>query len=166
MPICQNCAASFPNRVSIEGCLRNLQNRTFCLACSPFDSHNTKQSIVADTGQRRCPRCQKTLDLGRFYRRRNSRASSPYCKVCTKQQVVERQQQLKQKAVVYKGSQCAHCGYDRYIGSLDFHHVDPRAKEFDLAHFHCTRFEKVNGGLRLRCFATAPLRTPALRAGH
>jgi hypothetical protein len=27
---------------------------------------------------------------------------------------------------------CARCGYDRYIGALDFHHLDPQGKDHDI----------------------------------
>lgn len=29
-----------------------------------------------------------------------------------------------------KGSKCQRCGYDTYLGALDFHHIDPTIKEF------------------------------------
>jgi len=147
MPTCRNCEAYFPNRVRIEGRLRNLHSRKFCLTCSPFGKHNTSQILVADPGLRRCPRCEKMLELKHFYLRRNGISSSFYCKDCTNQLVVDRQQRLKRMAVEYKGGRCAHCGYDRYIGSLEFHHIDPEIKEFNLAHFRSTSFEKVKDEL-------------------
>lgn len=36
MPTCQECGQSFPTWVKIEGRFRNLQNRRYCLDCSPF----------------------------------------------------------------------------------------------------------------------------------
>lgn len=36
-------------------------------------------------------------------------------------------------AVAYKGNECQCCGYDRYIGALEFHHVDPEQKDFGIA---------------------------------
>ena len=94
-------------------------------------------------GERRCPRCEQMQPLASFYRRRDDKAFSTYCRACTTELVVERQQKLKRLAVAYKGDCCTLCGYDRYIGSLEFHHLDPDAKEFDLARLHCTNFEKV-----------------------
>ena len=32
-------------------------------------------------------------------------------------------------AIVYKGGKCQKCGYDKCIGALDFHHLDPNVKE-------------------------------------
>lgn len=28
-------------------------------------------------------------------------------------------------AIAYKGGKCQICGYDRYVGALEFHHLDP-----------------------------------------
>jgi len=40
---------------------------------------------------------------------------------------------MKQKAVEYKGGKCQCCGYNKYIGSLAFHHLDPKQKDFSIA---------------------------------
>ena len=60
---------------------------------------------------------------------------------------MERQQRLKQKCVEYKGGCCQLCGYNRYIGALEFHHLDPAVKDFSLAHTRSTTFEKVRAEL-------------------
>jgi hypothetical protein len=36
-------------------------------------------------------------------------------------------------AVVYKGGKCQCCGYNKYIGALEFHHVDPEQKDFGVS---------------------------------
>jgi hypothetical protein len=153
---CLKCSREFPNRMMIDGAFRNLQRRKFCLNCSPFGQHNTKNLVAparsGDTpklnvlltgGKSRCPSCQETLDITQFYARRDGTARNTYCKKCANKQTMERQQRLKELAVIYKGGRCAHCGYDRYIGSLEFHHLDPQAKEFALSHSRSTTFEKI-----------------------
>jgi len=35
--------------------------------------------------------------------------------------------------VNYKGGKCQFCGYSKYIGALDFHHIDPKTKKFSLS---------------------------------
>jgi len=40
---------------------------------------------------------------------------------------------VKIKAVEYKGNRCILCGYDKCIQSLDFHHKDPKEKEFQIS---------------------------------
>jgi hypothetical protein len=39
----------------------------------------------------------------------------------------------KQALVDYKGGKCIVCGYNRYIGNLTFHHLDPNEKEFQIS---------------------------------
>ena len=35
----------------------------------------------------------------------------------------------KLKAIEYMGGECKHCGYDRFYGALEFHHIDPNEKD-------------------------------------
>lgn len=37
------------------------------------------------------------------------------------------------------GGRCVICGYDRHIGALHFHHLDPDQKSFSIAHGGITR---------------------------
>ncbi len=39
----------------------------------------------------------------------------------------------KVKAVEYKGGQCIGCGYNKCLEALEFHHLDPSAKEFEIS---------------------------------
>lgn len=41
-------------------------------------------------------------------------------------------QRTKQKLVAYKGGKCQVCGYNRWIGNLAFHHLDPEKKDFNI----------------------------------
>ena len=41
--------------------------------------------------------------------------------------------------VAEAGGACAICGYDRYIGALHFHHLDPATKEFGISRRGFTR---------------------------
>lgn len=47
--------------------------------------------------------------------------------------VTKRRKKLREMARIYKGGKCMICGYDRYLGSLDFHHLDPSKKKFGLS---------------------------------
>ncbi len=42
-------------------------------------------------------------------------------------------------AVAYKGGCCQVCGYEKYIGALNFHHINPAEKEFGLSADGLTR---------------------------
>ena len=46
--------------------------------------------------------------------------------------VQRRRTKIKQLAVDYCGGKCIKCGYDKYIGALEFHHVDPTKKDFSI----------------------------------
>ncbi len=42
-------------------------------------------------------------------------------------------------ALSLKGDRCQICGYDKYVGALEFHHVNGKNKEFDLSTRGLTR---------------------------
>jgi hypothetical protein len=65
-----------------------------------------------------------------------------YCRKCNHQNTLNRQREFKQKCVEYKGGKCIICGYHKYIGSLDFHHLDPTQKDFTISHIKQTSFTK------------------------
>src|ERR1035437_9094718 len=39
---------------------------------------------------------------------------------------------LKDQCVKYKGGKCSICGYLKYNGAMDFHHIDRKLKKFDI----------------------------------
>lgn len=47
--------------------------------------------------------------------------------------VSERRKRLRQMAREYKGGKCMICGYKRCQDALDFHHRDPKNKNFGLS---------------------------------
>lgn len=44
--------------------------------------------------------------------------------------VTKRRKKLKLLAVAYKGGKCERCGYNKYVGALEFHHINPSQKDF------------------------------------
>ncbi len=77
-----------------------------------------------------------------FYKRRDGKDLSPYCKQCTSDQTVERMRRFKQECVTYKGGKCSRCGYNRCIDALEFHHTNPKEKDIQLSAGKGYRFEK------------------------
>jgi len=143
MPTCLKCGGYFPNWVKLPEGTKNLRGRHYCLACSPWGKHNTVV-IHSDKPQgRRCPRCKTTRPLDGFYSRRGVPGSSAYCKRCTNEQTADRMQALKRLAVAYKGGKCAVCGYDRYLGAMQFHHVDPSSKDFTVGNKRSKTLEAI-----------------------
>lgn len=60
MSKCVVCNSVFPNFVEIDGKMRNLQRRKYCLNCSPFGQHNTKVLEVSNI-IKYCKFCGKPL---------------------------------------------------------------------------------------------------------
>jgi predicted HNH restriction endonuclease len=56
--------------------------------------------------------------------------------------VTEARRKLKAKAVAYKGGKCTSCGFKGYPAIFDFHHPDPKAKDFPIAG-SCKSFERI-----------------------
>lgn len=48
------------------------------------------------------------------------------------QAVKKRRQKIKLMAIEYKGGKCQICGYDKYPGALDLHHLDSSQKSFGI----------------------------------
>lgn len=62
--------------------------------------------------------------------------------------VVKRRKNVKVRALSYKGNKCYICGYDRCIGALEFHHLDPSRKDFAISTNGNTRsLEKIKAEL-------------------
>jgi len=45
----------------------------------------------------------------------------------------QRRSDLRAQAVHYKGGRCQICGYNRCAAGFDFHHTDPRTKDFTIS---------------------------------
>jgi transposase len=61
------------------------------------------------------------------------------CLKCRAERVAERRRRVKAILVEEAGGRCVACGYSRYVGALQFHHVDPDAKAFALSRAGVTR---------------------------
>lgn len=55
------------------------------------------------------------------------------CKRCRSERVADHRRRIKQVLVREAGGQCCICGYDRYLGALQFHHLNPREKRHGLS---------------------------------
>jgi hypothetical protein len=133
MPVCNKCNVSFPNVVFIHGKERFLNKRKYCLDCSPWGCHNTKKKHISDKGIV-CSVCKKIYD---YRKKLDSRTICYSCKVN------ERRYKVKQRCVNYKGGKCAVCDYNRCLQALQFHHVNPKEKDFQISGKHCLSWEKI-----------------------
>lgn len=125
MPTCDKCHRQFPNHVRLYGKERNLQNRKFCLKCSPFGKHNTR-SFIEKTHE--CRVCGEQ-SLAKMMRNGKSGTSKSICKSCHSKNTILRGKANRKLYIQYKGSKCSKCGYSKCDDALDFHHPDPHAKD-------------------------------------
>lgn len=128
--ICQKCGKTFPVRVKIDGKIKNLCSRKFCLDCSPFGLRNTKQ-ILAPTvsGEKCCLGCNKSLieNKNNFYTK--GERFYARCKKCFNTLCKKQSQEVKKKAIEYMGGKCFICGYNRCNAALELHHKNPKEKD-------------------------------------
>lgn len=94
-----------------------------------------KDGILVKDGKRykRCPRCDEVKEITEetFYIKRNGSVQS--CKVCFVKDSYERHKGFKQKCVDYKGGKCITCGYNKCSAAMDFHHLDPNQKDYQIS---------------------------------
>lgn len=115
MKRCELCSQPFPGKIKVDGKVRSLQNRRYCLTCSPFLAHNTRALIVTEeTRLRRAAEVRRMKY--RKYQRKNRR-------------------QRKRLLVELLGGCCRICGYrEDCPAAYSFHHRDPASKAFDFSH--------------------------------
>jgi 5-methylcytosine-specific restriction endonuclease McrA len=51
------------------------------------------------------------------------------CTKCSGEAVLRRKQKIKRILVETAGGSCKVCGYSKYTGALEFHHLDPSKKD-------------------------------------
>lgn len=71
--------------------------------------------------------------------RRAGRTGGYRCARCNTDRVSRRRRAVKEILLAEAGGACRLCGYGRYPGALQFHHLDPRTKGFHLAERGMTR---------------------------
>jgi hypothetical protein len=114
---CQQCGQSFPAKQLVDGVVRSLYRRKFCLTCSPFGGHNTSKQPVGGGPDAYADRKKRRGDSWYRYQRK-------------------RRLERKQRLVETRGGRCEGCGYDLTIAALEFHHRDSGTKEFTLGNFN------------------------------
>jgi transposase len=108
------------------------------------DSTRAAKAAGLATVTRRCRRHGMTefwLEGRGYYR----------CKRCRMERVSQRRRKIKRILVAEAGGCCALCGYDRCVGALHFHHLDPSTKRFHLSMQGATRSLKATRAEMSKC---------------
>ncbi len=74
-------------------------------------------------------KCKKHGSVSHFKRK----DSSYRCGKCASEWVIDSRIRKKEGLVKIFGGKCKICGYNKYVGALDFHHLNPKTKSFALS---------------------------------
>jgi len=113
---CRKCGDSIPVSIQVEGKTKTLQNRKFCLQCSPYKSGNRRQ-----------------YDPDKAQTRNRYREYTPKRKEQIILSLYKRGLERKCKLIEMSGGQCSLCGYHKSQRGLTFHHKDSDTKNFGLS---------------------------------
>lgn len=120
---CRNCGQGFKTRQIIDGKIRNLYTRAFCLDCTGFGSGNNRAALGAV--RIACSLC------GREFEKDKSKGHvGDKCNSCWSR---EYKRERMQRARDYLGGCCEVCGYNKCSSALEFHHLDEKQKEFGIS---------------------------------
>ena len=137
MPQCKKCSSEFPNAVKIQYKWHNIAKRSYCLVCSPFGSRNRRNlnNYKTDDGVnfKLCTVCDQWLELSRFPAIHNRNVKSSRCKGCFNALKRRTANEIKDRAVEYKGSKCYDCQVSFHRAVYEFHHRDPTQKDFTIS---------------------------------
>jgi hypothetical protein len=124
--LCAKCGLPFPNRAWVEGQLKNLSGRKYCLSCSPWGKHNTTQiHLTQDRNpQRICRVCGK----GFVYEGKKKNPKDHRKNMCKSCRTTIGVQKKKMRSLEYKGGKCIRCGYSKFPDALCFHHRERHFK--------------------------------------
>ena len=96
---------------------------------------------MASTDKKQCPCCKEFLSLTAFCKDgKKSSGVKSWCKMCTTNRRNELRAEFKKSCLEYLGQfRCKICGYDKFIGALDFHHINRHDKEFTIGDSRLTK---------------------------
>jgi hypothetical protein len=90
-------------------------------------------------GTKLCKTCRSTLPLDRFYSNGYTEAGKkkykPSCKSCEADNKIEEHRRRIKSILEAAGRQfaCELCGYDKNYAVLQFHHIEPKKKNFAIS---------------------------------
>lgn len=73
----------------------------------------------------------------------HSSGKYPRCSICNTKRMRDKHQALRAKAVELGGGCCQKCGYDKCRNALEFHHLDPSKKDFEISRKYNKSWEAV-----------------------
>lgn len=78
----------------------------------------------------------------------NKEYSDRYRNKCGTCRVKTARRNTKEKAVEFMGGKCNACGYNKSLRALEFHHLNPKEKDFQISRASNPAWEKVKEELK------------------
>ena len=142
MLICSNCNKEFNTSVIIDGERKSLSKRKYCLECVPYGKRTIYRGKIVIPEDRYREREFICLTCGKVKKNKSRNNECSSCR--NKRTRIER----KIAAIKKKGGACQICGYNKYIGSLDFHHTGEQKKEDSLSRLFLHSMERIEKELK------------------
>ena len=82
------------------------------------------------TSKRICPICQESFEITDF-----SQMSRKYCFKCSPStnNPTVKTHAMREALIKSRGGKCEICGYNKCFAALEFHHIDPSQKDFQIS---------------------------------
>lgn len=106
-----------------------INKKTAKLVRKRMDSLKIQLNTKYKDGNVRCAMCLEHKPPSDFYKG----AHKTYCGSCLRNRGVQDRILAKTFCVNYLGSKCTKCGYNKCLTALEFHHIDPKEKDFNIA---------------------------------
>jgi len=123
--ICVLCKNEFDVQFKLDEVISYQPKRTRCYDCVPYEVKNKDN-------KRLCKICKEYKENSEFSQNSKSGYLHSYCKPCVVKKSKEPRRKFKQKCIEYKGGKCISCGYNKCQAALEFHHRNPKEKDFSL----------------------------------
>jgi len=81
-----------------------------------------------------CKKCNLEKSINEFYKQKDRKNNSSFCKSCFNKYCIQRWTNKKIKAIEYKGSHCIDCKLhinNTHYSVFEFHHLNPNEKDYD-----------------------------------
>lgn len=97
---------------------------------SNYKSIKTKKTTI-NTTDKKCANCLEFKNLNNF-NKKNENTYQSYCKKCQNERRYNIFKNNKLILLEEFGNKCSKCGYNKNTAALEFHHIDPLKKDFNL----------------------------------